>query len=224
MKKRIKTNGILVALAIIICIILFKFLLPWWQNPVLNKSLGAIGFTFFLAGQILRIIGRVHKVANSAKSSVLVKEGPYAFVRNPMYLGSFLMGFSFTVLLGNPVVALIFVVIFFARFVPQVRLEEKTLSDKFGKIYEEYLFSVPRFIPKKINTIFKGGFKKYLQIKEFPWIKKEIWAAVGWLVLFLLFALLKDLMVYNLSEYIKELIIFAAISVIFLISLFKLGE
>lgn len=223
MKKRIKTNGILAALAIIICIILFKFLLPWWQNPVLNKSLAAVAFTFFLAGQLLRIAGRAYKVAHSVKSSALVKEGPYAAVRNPMYLGSFLMGLSFTVLLGNPLVALIFIVIFFARFIPQVRLEEKFLLGKFGKAYEEYVSSVPRFFPKKINKIFKGGFKKYLRIEEFPWIKKEIWAAAGWLALFLLFALLKDLMIYDLFEYIKELTIFSVITLAFLLALFKSG-
>jgi len=218
MKKRIKTNGILTGIAVVLCILFFKFLIPDWNNPLLNKALALVAFTLFLSGQILRILGRAYKITQSAKGAALVKEGPYAVVRNPMYLGSFLMGLSFTVLLGSPLLIVVFLVIFFTRFLPQVRLEERTLLGRFGKAYQEYLASVPRFIPKKINTLFKKGFNKYLETKTFPWLKKEIWAAVGWLVLFLLIALLKDLMIYDLMEFIKEMVIFICVAFVFIIS------
>ncbi len=224
MKKRIKINGFLTAFAIIICFAFFKFLLPSWRSTALNISFGAVAFTFFLSGQILRILGRVYKVEHSGRGEALVKEGPYAVVRNPMYLGSFLMGISFVILLGNLWIILAFLLIFFIRFIPQVRVEEKILLKNFGKAYQEYSSSVPRFFPKKITKIFKGDFKKYLQIKKFPWIKKEIWAAVGWLALFLLIAFSKDLIAYSLADYIKELVVFAFIALVFLILLNNLGE
>ncbi len=214
MKKRIKTNGILAGLGVVVYAVLL-FFLPSQNSPALNKALGAIAFILFLTGQFLRIIGRAYKIEDSVKGIALVKEGPYAAVRNPMYLGSFLMGLAFTFLLGNFWVALAFMVIFFARFLPQVRLEEKILLEKFGKTYQEYLLAVPRFMPK-INKVFKHNFKKYLPVKSFPWLKKELWAAAGWLVLFLLVALLKDIRFYNLSEYLWELAAFAGITVVFL--------
>ncbi len=224
MKRRIKINGFLAALVVLLCLIFFRFFIPCWRNPILNKSLGALAFTLFLSGQVLRILGRSYKVEYSGKGEALVKQGPYAVVRNPMYLGSFLMGASFTVLLGNLWIVLAFLVIFFARFIPQVRLEEKILLKNFGKVYQEYTNSVPRFFPKNIQKFFKADFKKHLQVKNFPWIKKEIWAAVGWLLLFLLIAFSKDFIAYNLAEYIKELIIFSCIALAFLILLSKLSE
>ncbi|MDP2940437.1 MAG: isoprenylcysteine carboxylmethyltransferase family protein [Candidatus Omnitrophota bacterium] len=214
MKKRIKTNGILAGLGIVTYIALL-ILAPSHYSPVLNKALVSLAFSFFLIGMFLRIVGRAYKLEHSKEGNALVRDGLYAAVRNPMYLGSFLTGVAFTFLLGNPWIIIIFIIVFFLRFQPQVRTEEKILLERFGEVYQEYLSSVPRFIPK-INKIFKKEFKKYFNIKNFPWIKKELWTAFGWLVLFLLIAFLKDLRHYDLTEYLWELIIFAVIVVIFL--------
>lgn len=220
MKKRIKINGVLTAVAVIICLVFFKFLLPSWRDTFLNKSLATIAFLFFLTGLTLRIFGRAYKIEFSSQGESLVASGPYTMVRNPMYLGSFLIGSSFTLLVGNPWIIAAFIVIFFIRFLPQVRLEEKHLLNKFGKAYEDYLAAVPRFIPKKIIGIFKNR----LHITHFPWIKKEIWAAIGWFLLFLLIALLKDLMIYDSGEFIKEITIFACIAAVFLVFLNNLTK
>ncbi len=219
MKKRIRINGILAGLAIVTCLVFYKFLLPGWKNPSLNKALAFLAFGIFLAGQALRIFGRAYKIEHSESGEALVKQGPYIMVRNPMYLGSFLMGVSFTLLLGNPWTILAFLVIFFSRFFPQVRLEEKTLLKKFGKVYEEYASAVPGFVPKKIYKSFRSDLKKYLRTSKFPWIKKELWAAFGWFVLFLLIALLKDLSIYGLTEYLWNLSIFVGTVLILLIFL-----
>ncbi len=214
MKKRIKTNGILAGLGMVIYLALL-LLLPCQNSPALNKAMAAVAFTFLLTGQFLRLIGRAYKIEDSAKGQALVKEGPYAAVRNPMYLGSFLMGLAFAFILGNFWLILAFIIVFFARFLPQVRLEEKVLLDKFGQTYQEYLSTVPRFMPK-INKIFRHDLKKYFPIKGLGWVKKEFWAVAGWLVLFLLVAFLKDIRSYNLAEYLWELVIFAGVTLLFL--------
>lgn len=219
MKKRVRINGVLVGLAIIICLVFLKFLLPGWRNSALNKVLAVVAFSLFLVGQMLRILGRAYKIEHSARGEALVKQGLYTVVRNPMYLGSFLSGISFTLLLGNFWVILAFLVIFFARFFPQVRREEKFLLKNFGKVYEEYTLLVPRFIPKKIYKSFKADLKKYLRTTKFPWVKKELFAALGWFVLFLLVALLKDLSIYGLSEYLWELSIFTGVVLVLLVFL-----
>jgi protein-S-isoprenylcysteine O-methyltransferase Ste14 len=222
LKKRIKTNGILAAIGIIIYITLLLFF-PSYYSSTLNRVLVSIAFIFFLAGVFLRIVGRAYKLEHSREGNALVKDGLYAAVRNPMYLGSFLTGVSFAFLLGNPWVIIIFIIVFFLRFIPQVRLEEKVLLEKFGKAYEEYLKSVPQFIPK-INKIFKKEFKKYFNFKKFPWIKKEILTAMGWFALFLLITFLKDLRNYNLWEFSIELIIFVSITIVALVFINILKE
>lgn len=80
--------------------------------------------------------------------TVFVTRGPYRWVRNPMYVGMFLilMGeilFFASLLLGIYAGALW---LFFNFFV--VWYEEPHLRKKFGPAYEAYLKKVPRWIPK----------------------------------------------------------------------------
>ena len=78
----------------------------------------------------------------------LVFVGLYKFVRNPMYLGIFadiLGGFFVFGHLLLLVYAFLFLV-FIHLYV--VFVEEPKLKERFGRIYEEYTKSVPRWIPK----------------------------------------------------------------------------
>ena len=78
----------------------------------------------------------------------LVAVGFYRYVRNPMYFGVLLilighfLWFGFWWLLAYTVIAFVVVHLFVTRY------EEPTLKRKFGAAYEEYLRSVPRWIPK----------------------------------------------------------------------------
>ena len=80
-------------------------------------------------------------------SQKLVVQGPFRVVRHPAYLAHTLMFvgiFLATGFLGTGVLALLdFVTSYFAI----TRLEEKELTTRFGKEYEEYRASVPKFIP-----------------------------------------------------------------------------
>jgi protein-S-isoprenylcysteine O-methyltransferase Ste14 len=78
----------------------------------------------------------------------LVVTGPYRFVRNPIYVGvvfiflGHFLWFGYWALLIYPVPVLIGVHLFVILY------EEPTLRRRFGAHYEEYLKSVPRWIPK----------------------------------------------------------------------------
>ena len=78
----------------------------------------------------------------------LVVVGFYRYVRNPMYVGIFLLllghflWFKFLWLLGY--LAIVFLTVhLFVKF-----YEEPTLKRQFGQRYEEYLMKVPRWIPR----------------------------------------------------------------------------
>jgi protein-S-isoprenylcysteine O-methyltransferase Ste14 len=80
------------------------------------------------------------------KSSSIVQSGPYAFTRNPMYLGLVLVLLGFCTYLANPL-SLLAVVVFVAytmRF--QIIPEERVLLEMFGESYEQYVKSVRRWI------------------------------------------------------------------------------
>jgi protein-S-isoprenylcysteine O-methyltransferase Ste14 len=76
-----------------------------------------------------------------------VASGPYRWVRNPMYIGGWLMLAGYAFLLRSPA-ALAFSGVFLAWWHLFVRFyEEPTLRRKFGAEYEEYCRRVHRWLP-----------------------------------------------------------------------------
>jgi protein-S-isoprenylcysteine O-methyltransferase Ste14 len=78
----------------------------------------------------------------------LVTGGPYAFVRNPLYLGSFVLGLGVVGLLGDPwllVPHLLVFTVFFGMIVPA---EEQFLKSRFGDEYTRFRKAVPKAIPR----------------------------------------------------------------------------
>jgi hypothetical protein len=81
------------------------------------------------------------------KNEALATSGPYAYTRNPLYLGSLLMGIGFAVAARSVWVGVALVVMFFAIYMPVIRDEEKFLRQKFPE-FEEYMRRVPRMFPR----------------------------------------------------------------------------
>lgn len=82
------------------------------------------------------------------KNEALATDGPYAYTRNPLYLGSFLIGLGFTIGGGRLVLGLIFAALFLVIYVPVMRVETTTLEKLFGQSYQRYAQTVPIFIPR----------------------------------------------------------------------------
>jgi protein-S-isoprenylcysteine O-methyltransferase Ste14 len=75
-----------------------------------------------------------------------IVEGPYKFVRNPMYLGDFIIILSEFLILGYLLILVyLLIVIFFVEIM--VFKEEKDLEKKFGTEYIRYKERVPRWVP-----------------------------------------------------------------------------
>jgi protein-S-isoprenylcysteine O-methyltransferase Ste14 len=81
------------------------------------------------------------------KNQELTTTGPYAFTRNPLYLGSILIAAGFAVALLSWPVALALCIMFMAIYVPVIVSEERFLRANFPE-FGEYCRRVPRLIPR----------------------------------------------------------------------------
>jgi protein-S-isoprenylcysteine O-methyltransferase Ste14 len=103
-----------------------------------------IGGTVSLLGLAIRAWASGHIRKNAA----LATSGPYAHTRNPLYLGSFLLGLGFTIGSGRWVLGLLFAALFLGIYLPVMRVESLTLAEVFGDSYQRYAREVPLFFPR----------------------------------------------------------------------------
>jgi protein-S-isoprenylcysteine O-methyltransferase Ste14 len=104
----------------------------------------AIGGLVALLGLALRAWAAGH----IRKNAELAVSGPYAYTRNPLYLGSFLLGIGFTVASGQVLLGLLFAALFLGIYLPVMHVESATLAGLFGEDYERYSSAVPLFLPR----------------------------------------------------------------------------
>lgn len=81
------------------------------------------------------------------KNRELTQTGPYAWTRNPLYLGSMLIAAGFAVALGSWVFALALAGGFAIVYIPVIASEERFLRATFAD-FDEYCRRVPRLIPR----------------------------------------------------------------------------
>jgi protein-S-isoprenylcysteine O-methyltransferase Ste14 len=104
-----------------------------------------------VVGAVVSVVGlaiRAWASGHIRKNSQLAVSGPYAYTRNPLYLGSFLIGLGFTIASGRWVLGLLFAALFLGIYFPVMRVEARTLAGLFGESYEAYKRSVPLFFPR----------------------------------------------------------------------------
>ncbi len=77
----------------------------------------------------------------------LVLEGPYRYVRNPLYDTDFALILGTALLTSNWFLALL-AALYAAQLALQLPLEERELRDRFGRPYRRYCEVVPRFVPR----------------------------------------------------------------------------
>ena len=103
------------------------------------------------------------------KNEQLATTGPYAYCRNPLYLGSIIIAIGFAIAARDLWIAIGIVGLFSLIYVPVIRSEETFLRQQFAE-YENYARRVPRLLPKTVW--FQGltsGFSRelYLQHREY---------------------------------------------------------
>jgi protein-S-isoprenylcysteine O-methyltransferase Ste14 len=80
------------------------------------------------------------------KNTELTTTGPYAYTRNPLYLGSMLIAFGFAVAAHSWWTGLVLAVLFALIYIPTIRSEEEFLRGQFSE-FDGYCQRVPRLFP-----------------------------------------------------------------------------
>jgi protein-S-isoprenylcysteine O-methyltransferase Ste14 len=163
-----------------------------WRVP-LGFLLGAAYLVFcrptvklLIAGGAVGAAGvglRAFAAGHLAKNQKLAMSGPYACTRNPLYLGSALMGAGFAVAGGNWILALACLVFFAVIYWPVIRREEDYLRREFGEAYDRYAQHVPLFLPCLRRPVGSEKFqwKQYRKNREYE-------AFLGYLALMIFLA------------------------------------
>lgn len=105
----------------------------------------------FVAGVVLAGIGeglRLWASGHLAKNRRLTTTGPYALSRNPLYLGSLLVGVGFLLATGRPALAVPLAMLFVSVYLPVMKREANRLREAFPGSYAEYEERVPLFLPR----------------------------------------------------------------------------
>ena len=128
---------------------------PSWGSIVLGTVLASLGV-------ILRALASGHV----KKDQELTTTGPYAYTRNPLYLGSVILAAGFAVAAQNVWIVVLILAMFAAIYVPVIRAEEAYIQSKFPE-YAAYSARVPRLIPRLGSVSNPGsGFSLQLYLRH----------------------------------------------------------
>jgi protein-S-isoprenylcysteine O-methyltransferase Ste14 len=142
---------------------LFAAFLLWRARPS-TVSL-ALSLMLVVPGALLR----AYASGYVRKNTTLTVTGPYAYTRNPLYLGSMMMAFGFAVASRSLTVALLLAILFAAVYGPTILSEEQFLRSAFPE-FEAYAGRVPRLLPRltpaRLGNDSPGGFSRALYLKH----------------------------------------------------------
>jgi protein-S-isoprenylcysteine O-methyltransferase Ste14 len=109
------------------------------------------------------------------KDRELATTGPYAHTRNPLYLGSFILGVGVTVAGGQWVFGVAFAAFFFVVYRATVLRENAELEARFGERYRVYAARVPSVLPLiaayrgERPESSRGGFSRMAYMRNREW-------------------------------------------------------
>ena len=114
-----------------------------------------IGFAVALVGELIRFwgvswAGSETRSTGGVGGTFLIISGPFAFVRNPLYVGNILMylGLGIMSFALFPYLQIIAIIFFLFQYYYIVQEEEKYLREKFKEEYKEYCKHVSAFLPR----------------------------------------------------------------------------
>jgi protein-S-isoprenylcysteine O-methyltransferase Ste14 len=113
----------------------------WWSAPSWMSL--ALGLPVSIAGLALRAWAAGHLEKNLA----LARSGPYAYVRNPLYLGTLGVAAGLAIASRRWELGILFAAVFLLIYLPVVELEEQHLRNLFPE-YAEYASRVPKLLPR----------------------------------------------------------------------------
>jgi protein-S-isoprenylcysteine O-methyltransferase Ste14 len=113
----------------------------WFSHP------DAPSLAWGLPVSLLGLAIRAWAAGHLAKNQSLAASGPYAFTRNPLYLGTLLVAAGLALASRNLALAALFAAFFLLIYLPVVQLEQQHLLSLFPG-YAAYAARVPAFFPR----------------------------------------------------------------------------
>ncbi len=173
-----------------IVIVFFGFWAPWlgsWDMgrristlewlPLEVSRMGLASFTVAapivivlgalaaLAGAVLRVWGAAYLGYSTVhhgemQAGAVMADGPYRYLRNPLYLGGWCMMIAVSLLMtpSGAVFTVALITVFYLRLILG---EEAFLAAQLGQPYEKYLCAVPRLIPRLRGSLSPAGNKPH---------------------------------------------------------------
>lgn len=126
-----------VACGYIFAIAFLAFCQPTMRSIIIGVAVAIVG-----------LLIRAWACGHLRKGKELDISGPYAFTRNPLYLGSFLITIGFGIASNVWWLAAAAIIFFLSIYLPVINVETSELESVMGAEYREYSRHVPRFIPR----------------------------------------------------------------------------
>ena len=126
-----------------ISLLIIVFLLYWFARPTLQSFL--IGGFLLVLGELVRLWAAGYLMKNQE----LVVAGPYAYIRDPLYLGSLLIFTGLSVAALNWPLLIVVLLGFFGVYLPhKIKVETTRLEKLFGEPYVDYRNNVRSILPR----------------------------------------------------------------------------
>lgn len=166
---------------------------PGPGGEAVDALFNILGVLVALAGQALRFytLGQVPEGTSGQgyqlEAVTLNTRGPYAYVRNPLYVGNLGIVLGLLLIAHQPWVYLIGLVFFFGEYFFIIRAEEAFLRSRFGARFDAFCAEVPRWVPR-FSPAVPGALREGFDVRRA--LKKEhnpfaAWASgalglIGW--------------------------------------------
>jgi len=125
-----------------------------------ESKLYFLGLGFAGLGELIRLWAAGHL----ERWKGLTTSGPYAWTRNPLYLGSMLVGIGFALAASRWEVFILLTLFLFLVYRPVMQREAAALAKVYRELYADYAKQVPLFLPRV--TPYRGGV-----VVGFSWIR-----------------------------------------------------
>ena len=136
---------------------------PDWRSLAFGGIVAAVG-----------VLLRAMASGQVKKNEELATNGPYAYFRNPLYLGSLVIAIGFAIASRDVWIAVGILALFSLIYVPVIRAEETFLRQRFAE-YDGYARRVPRLLPR---TVWFSGLTSGFS-RELYWQHREYNALIG---------------------------------------------
>jgi len=141
----------------------------WFARPQMNWLLAGAGIA------LLGLLLRGYAAGHLRKHKQLATSGPYAFTRNPLYLGSVLLAAGFCVASHSWISALLLGAYLMIFYPAVIRREQSELKTLYGGAFDEYAAEVPAFWPRFSRARVSKGHFSWLLYRQ----NREYEAAIG---------------------------------------------